>query len=62
MGEAFRRAVTAFAKGHDVPVLHFGRRDRQIDKVRPYFAAGTEPGVVAVTASTACAVWRRRGW
>jgi hypothetical protein len=48
MGEAFRHAVTAFAKRHHVPVLRFGRRDRQIDLVRPYFEACTEPGVVAI--------------
>ena len=29
-------------------MLHFGRRDRQIDEVRPYVEACTEPGVAAI--------------
>ena len=48
MGEAFRQAVAAFAKRHHIPVMHFARRDRQIDLIQPYFKAATQPGVVAI--------------
>ncbi len=48
MGEAFRAAVTAFAQRQGVPVVRFGRRDRQVDTIRPYFEACPGPGVVAI--------------
>jgi hypothetical protein len=48
MGEAFRQAVGSFAKQHQIPVLRFARRDRQIDVIQPYFRAATEPGVIAI--------------
>ena len=48
MGEAFRQAVGSFAKRHQIPVLRFARRDRQIDVIQPYFRAATEPGVIAI--------------
>ena len=48
MGEAFRQAVASFAKRHQIPVLRFARRDRQIDLIQPYFRAATEPGVIAI--------------
>jgi hypothetical protein len=48
MGEAFRQAVATFAKRHQIPVIRFGKRDRQIDVIQPYFEAATEPGVVAI--------------
>ena len=48
MGEAFRQAVSSFAKKHQIPVIRFAKRDRQIDVVQPYFRASTEPGVIAI--------------
>ena len=48
MGEAFRQAVATFAKHHQIPVIRFGKRDRQIDVIQPYFEAATKPGVVAI--------------
>ena len=48
MGEAFRQAVATFAKRHHIPVLRFAKRDRQIDRVRPYFRAAAQPGVIAI--------------
>jgi hypothetical protein len=48
MGETFRQAVAAFAKRHQIPVIRFGKRDRQIDVIQPYFNAATQPGVVAI--------------
>ena len=48
MGEGFRQAVATFAKRHQIPVIRFGKRDRQIDVIQPYFKAATQPGVVAI--------------
>ena len=48
MGETFRLAVANFAKRHQIPVIRFGKRDRQIDVIQPYFKAATQPGVVAI--------------
>jgi hypothetical protein len=48
IGDAFRQAVAAFAERHQIPVVRFGKRDRQIDLIRPYFEAATRPGVVAI--------------
>lgn len=48
MGDAFRKAVASFAELHAIPLVRFGKHDRQIDVIRPYFAAATEPGVVAI--------------
>jgi hypothetical protein len=48
MGEAFRAAVASFARRHHIPVVRFGKHDRQIDLIRPYFEAATQPGVVAI--------------
>ena len=48
MGEAFRQAVATFAKCHQIPVIRFGKRDRQIDVIQPYFEAATQPGVIAI--------------
>jgi hypothetical protein len=48
MGDRFRAAVTAFAQGHDIPVLRFRAEDRQIDMVRPLWQRARGPGVVAV--------------
>jgi hypothetical protein len=48
MGEAFRHGVASFAKRHQIPIIRFARRDRQIDVIQPYFKAATQPGVVAI--------------
>jgi len=48
MGEAFRLAVAAFAKQHQIPVIRFAKRDRQIELIQPYFKAATQPSVVAI--------------
>lgn len=48
MGEAFRHAVASFAKRHQIPIIRFARRDRQIDIIQPYFKAATKPGVIAI--------------
>src|SRR5215470_551259 len=48
MGNAFRDAVAAFAEERGIPVLHFGKDDRQIEIVRPYFEQARGPGVVAI--------------
>src|SRR5213076_3283420 len=48
MGEAFRQAVATFAKCHQIPVIRFGKRDRQIEVIQPYFEAATQPGVIAI--------------
>ena len=43
MGETFRQAVASFAKRHQIPVIRFGKRDRQIDVIQPYFKAPPSP-------------------
>ncbi|MBV9599653.1 MAG: hypothetical protein JOZ87_22750 [Chloroflexi bacterium] len=48
MGEAFRQAVSTFANRRQIPVIRFGKRDRQIDVIQPYFKAATQPGVIAI--------------
>jgi hypothetical protein len=48
LGDAFRQAVAAFADRHQIPVVRFGKHDRQLDLIRPYFEAATRPGVVAI--------------
>jgi hypothetical protein len=48
MGEAFRQAVASFAKTHQIPVIRFAKRDRQIDVIQPLFKAASQPGVVAI--------------
>jgi hypothetical protein len=36
IGDRFRRAVAAFAKAHQIPVVRFGKEERKIDVMRPY--------------------------
>jgi hypothetical protein len=48
MGEAFRQAVASFAKRRQIPVIRFRKHERQIDLIRPYFEAASEPGVIAI--------------
>jgi hypothetical protein len=37
MGEVFRLAVANFAKRHQIPIIRFATRDRQIDLIQPFF-------------------------
>jgi hypothetical protein len=51
IGDRFRRAVAAFAKAHQIPVVRFGKDDRKIDVMRPYqdrLAATGGCGVAAI--------------
>jgi hypothetical protein len=48
IGTTFRKAVTAFAEDHDIPVIRFAKGDRKLEVMRPYLDAATEPGVVAI--------------
>jgi hypothetical protein len=55
IGNRFRDQVARYARDHQIPLLHFGKHDRKIDKVRPLLAAAEQaerPGVVAIG-------WRR---
>jgi hypothetical protein len=51
IGDRFRRAVTAFVRTQQVPVVRFGKDDRKIDVMRPYqdrLAATGGSGVAAI--------------
>ena len=48
IGNRFRRDVERFAKSRQVPIVRFGKGDRQIDVIRPYLDAATAPAVVAI--------------
>ncbi len=51
IGDRFRRAVTAFAKANQIPVVRFGKDDRKIDVMQPYqdrLAAAGRYGVAAL--------------
>jgi hypothetical protein len=48
IGDAFRKAVTTFAKRRGIPVIHFAKDTRKVDAVKPYFEAAKQPGVVAI--------------
>src|SRR5262252_9392028 len=48
MGDAFRAAVATFAKRHKIPVVRFAKDTRKVERIRPYFEAATQPGVVAI--------------
>ena len=48
IGEAFRKSVAAFADERHIPVVHFTKDDRKVEKIRPYFEGATEPGIVAI--------------
>src|SRR5215218_1462348 len=51
IGDRFRRAVAAFAKAHQIPVMRFGKEDRKIDVMRPYqdqLAATGASGIAAI--------------
>jgi hypothetical protein len=51
IGDRFRRAVAAFAKAHQIPVVRFGREDRKVEVMRPYqdrLAAAGGCGVAAI--------------
>jgi hypothetical protein len=48
IGETFRKAVATFAEQRHIPVVRFGKDDRKVEKIRPYFEAATEPGIIAI--------------
>jgi hypothetical protein len=48
IGTAFRKAVTAFADDNGIPLVRFAKGDRKADVMKPYLAAATAPGVVAI--------------
>ena len=48
MGDAFRTAVATFAEQHGIPVVHFGKDDRKIDVIQPYYRRADQPGVIAI--------------
>ena len=48
IGNRFRAAVRAFAEEHAIPLVRFAKGARKADVMRPYLAAATEPGVVAI--------------
>lgn len=48
IGNAFRRAVSAFAEDHDIPIVRFKKGERRIDVMRPYLAKATAPAVAAI--------------
>lgn len=51
IGDRFRRAVTRFAAAGDIPVVRFGKDDREIDVMRPYqdrLAAQGRCGIAAI--------------
>lgn len=48
IGNAFRRAVSAFAEDNDIPVVRFKKGDRRIDVMRPYLDQMTAPAVAAI--------------
>lgn len=48
MGDAYRKAVAAFAEHNDIPVIRFRPGERKLDVIRPYLDAAETPGVVAI--------------
>jgi hypothetical protein len=48
IGDAFRKAVTTFAKRHGVALVHFAKDTRKVDAIKPHFEAANKPGVVAI--------------
>ncbi len=48
IGNRFRAAVDKYAKANGIPMVRFGKHDRQIDVIRPFLDAATGPGVVAI--------------
>ncbi len=48
IGNRFRSDVDKYAKTNGIPMVRFGKNDRQIDVIRPYLDAATRPGVVAI--------------
>jgi hypothetical protein len=50
IGGRFRRAVAAFARDNDIPVVRFGRGDRKIEVMTPYLDAAAAGGVSKVAA------------
>jgi hypothetical protein len=48
IGTAFRNAVLAFAQDNGIPLVRFAKGDRKAEVMRPYLAAASAPGVVAI--------------
>jgi hypothetical protein len=51
IGDRFRRAIAAFARTHNIPVVRFGKDDRKLDVMRPYqdrLATAGRCGVAAI--------------
>jgi hypothetical protein len=48
IGDAFRKAVSSFAKRHAIPIVHFAKDTRKVDAIKPHFEAAKKPGVVAI--------------
>jgi hypothetical protein len=46
IGDAFRKAVAAFAKRRGIPLI--AKDTRKIEAIEPYFEATKQPGVVAI--------------
>ena len=50
IGLAFRRSVSRFAAQHHIPVVHFARDDRKVERMQPYLAAQARTGCSGVAA------------
>jgi hypothetical protein len=48
IGNAFRAAVKAFADRQGIPLIHFHKDERKIDRIRPLLQTAAQPGVVAI--------------
>ncbi len=47
-GNRFRNDVDKYAKANGIPMVRLGKKDRQIDVIRPFLDAATAPAVVAI--------------
>jgi hypothetical protein len=50
IGTAFRTAVQRFAADNNIPLVRFGKHDRQIEVMRPYLARQARTGRSGVAA------------
>jgi hypothetical protein len=50
IGTTFRKSVARFAQDNHIPVVRFGKTDREIDIMRPYLRAQSRTGRSGVTA------------
>ncbi len=51
IGNKFRGAVKEYAESNGIPIIHFKKKDRQIDVMKPYFKKVTSEKVVAIGVS-----------